>query len=435
EISLSAIETEDGSLVSAAVRDVTDRVKAQLEQERLRAEAERERLQVRLNQAERLESLGQLAGGVAHDFNNLLAVILNYTSFVRELVDEAAARDDAQWGGASRDLAQVAQAATRGAQLTRQLLTFGRRDVVQPEVLDLNAIVSDVRELLQRSIGEQIELRATLDASLWRIVADRGQLEQVLLNLAVNARDAMPDGGVLTIDTENLSVDDGYASMHAGVRLGHYVRLRVSDTGTGMSPDVLDRVFEPFFTTKAPGEGTGLGLATVYGIVSQAGGVARFYSEAGLGTTFTALFPATDETASEAPTHAAAPVSRATHVGTVLIVEDEPAMLEVTRRMLTRRGYEVLTAASGADAIRVATEHEGAIDLLLTDVVMPKMLGAEVAERIRVIQPDISVVFMSGYAQPVLTDRGTLGEGVILLEKPFTEAALLEKLREARPND
>jgi CheY-like chemotaxis protein len=263
------------------------------------------------------------------------------------------------------------------------------------------------------------------------VFADQGQLEQVLLNLAVNARDAMPDGGSLTIDTENLDVDDGYASMHAGVRIGKYVRLRVSDTGTGMSDDVLDRAFEPFFTTKPRGEGSGLGLATVYGIVMQAGGVIRFYSEVGIGTTLTALFPATDAPAttvaprSDATTSSFAPAS-----GTVLIVEDEPAMLEVTRRMLRRNGYTVLAASGGVEAIAIASEHHTPIDLLLTDLVMPKMLGAEVAQKIVAIQPNIKVIFMSGYAQPVLAERGRLDEGVVLLEKPFTEAALLGTLSE-----
>jgi CheY-like chemotaxis protein len=255
-----------------------------------------------------------------------------------------------------------------------------------------------------------------------------GQLEQVLVNLAVNARDAMPQGGILTIDTANLVVDDDYASQRHGLKTGRYVRLRVSDTGTGMPRHVLDRVFEPFFTTKPKGEGTGLGLATVYGIITQADGYAQIYSEPGLGTTLSMLLPVTDQQ----PTQVEPPASAGHTRGgeTVLVVEDEDAMREVTRRILTRNGYHVLTAATGAAALELAARQDQEIHLLITDVIMPQMLGKEVANRIRATRPDIRTLFMSGYAHPVLASQGTLEAGVILIEKPFTEPALLNKIKE-----
>ncbi|MGZ4561647.1 MAG: ATP-binding protein, partial [Mycobacteriaceae bacterium] len=268
---------------------------------------------------------------------------------------------------------------------------------------------------------------------LWPVVADPGQVEQVLVNLAVNARDAMPGGGTLSIDTRNIAVDEDYAAARPPLAPGRYVCVRVSDSGIGMTPDVLDQAFEPFFTTKPKGEGTGLGLATVYGIITQAGGYVQIYSEAGLGTTFTALLPATDQ--------AVEPVERPTsptgvHGGhTVLVVEDEDAMREVTRRILVRNGYTVLLAGSGADAIRLAEAHAGDIHVLLTDVVMPQMLGKEVAERIAELRPEARVLYMSGYAHPVLTSQGSLEEGVVLVEKPFTEAALLTRVRQVIGRD
>jgi CheY-like chemotaxis protein len=371
-----------------------------------------------------------LAGGVAHDFNNLLAVILNYTSFIGEEVTKAAEAPGGDgWTQVASDVQQVQRAAERATQLTHQLLAFGRREVVRPEVLNLNSGVSSVGQLVRRSIGEHVQLTTRLASDLGRIVADPGQVEQVLLNLAVNARDAMPDGGTLTIDTENLVVDVDQAD----VRPGDYVRLRVSDTGVGMDGDVAARAFEPFFTTKPKGEGSGLGLATVYGIVTQAGGHAQLRSEPGVGTTFTGLFPATDQ-----PLQPSTPTTAALHAQggeTVLLVEDEDAIREVTRRILARHGYEVLVAAGGADAVRIAEERRDPIDVLRTDVVMPEMLGKEVAERVRAVQPGVRVLFMSGYAQPVLTSSGTLSEGVVLVEKPFNEGGLLAKLKEVLEAD
>jgi PAS domain S-box-containing protein len=428
EISLSSLETQEGLLVSAAVRDVSERIEEQAERERLKAQAERERLERRLHQSQRLESLGQLAGGVAHDFNNLLAVILNYTAFIAENLDAPPNGDEGKRRAAVRqDVEQVQRAAERATRLTHQLLAFARREVVRPELLSLNNVISEMEQLLRQTIGEHVELVTSLDPDLSGVMADPGQIEQVLVNLAVNARDAMPAGGELKIDTDNLWIDEEYAARRPGISVGPHVRLRVSDTGTGMERDVAARAFEPFFSKKSKGEGSGLGLATVYGIVTQAGGDAQLFSEPGTGTTFSAVFPTAHERAAQEQQPGGGPsVGRGE---TVLIVEDEEAMREVTRRILTRNGYAVLTAAGGSEALTLAAEHAGDIHLLVTDVVMPQMLGKEVAERVTSLRPDIRVLYMSGYAHPVLASNGTLDTGVTLLEKPFTEAALLAKAR------
>jgi PAS domain S-box-containing protein len=431
EISLSALETEDGLIVSAAIRDVTDRMEAQAERERLKAHAERERLESQLHQSQRLESLGQLAGGVAHDFNNLLAVILNYATFVEEEVAAEAASNAAvgrgRWQAMRQDILQIRRAAERATELTHQLLAFGRRELVRPRVLDLNTVVSDIEQLLLRTLGEQVQLRTTLSRGLWSVLADPGQIEQVLVNLAVNARDAMPGGGVLTIDTDNVVVDDDFAAQRVGLKAGRHVQLRVSDTGVGMSRDVLEHVFEPFFTTKPKGEGTGLGLATVYGIITQANGHVSVYSELGHGTTVSVLLPVTEEAVIETAEQGEA-AQAPTSGQTVLVVEDEPAMREVTRRILARNGFKVIIAATGAEAIEIARREPGPIELLITDMIMPQMLGKEVAERVRTIRPGIRVLYMSGYAHPVLATQGTLDPDVALVEKPFSESSLLARI-------
>jgi PAS domain S-box-containing protein len=430
EISLSALETEDGRIVLAAIRDVTERLEAQAERERLKAQAERERLEVQLHQSRRLESLGQLAGGVAHDFNNLLGVILNYAEFVGEDVNAAAAAPGARdWDRVGRDVAQIQRATERAITLTHQLLAFGRRELVRPRVLHLNEVVRGLEELLRHSIGEHVKLSTSLRGDLWPIKADPGQIEQVLVNLAVNARHAMPAGGRLTIETANVTVDNDYAARRFGAAPGNYVRLRVSDTGTGMSTEVLERAFEPFFTTKPKGEGSGLGLATVYGIVAQAGGHVWIDSEPGLGTTVSSLIPVTDETPAVEAQRPVRPVRR---VGgeTVLLVEDEDAMRDVTERILRRSGYQLVIARHGPQALELAAQFDGQIQLLLTDVIMPQMLGKEVAEQIRAGRPSIRVLYMSGYALPMLTDQGTLDPNVQLIEKPFSEGMLLDAVRE-----
>ena len=428
EISLSTVETEHGPLVAAAIRDITDRIEEQAERERLRAQAQRERFERQMHQSHRLESLGQLAGGVAHDFNNLLGVILNYSSFVAQEIAQHKRDREVDWTSVTSDLNEIQRAAERATKLTHQLLAFGRREVVQPVVLSVNDVLREVERLLARTLGEHVELVTSLEPELSLVKADPGQLEQVLVNLAVNARDAMPGGGQLVLESHNVDVDEEYVARRPALTVGRHARLRVSDTGTGMERDVAERAFEPFFTTKPKGEGSGLGLATVYGIVKQSGGDVEIYSEPGLGTTISVMFPAAEETGGAA----AKPVKTgpASTGETVLVVEDEAAMRELTRRILRRHGYHVIVAANGAEALREAEDHEGPIDLLLTDVVMPQMLGKEVAERASAIRPGIRVLYMSGYAQPILGSTGTLEAGVTLLEKPFSESQLLDKVRE-----
>jgi PAS domain S-box-containing protein len=388
---------------------------------------DRERLRAQMEQAQRLEGLGQLAGGVAHDFNNLIAVILNYAEFVGEQIEEAELRSAGpQWKAVSADVDQIRRAAERAAGLTRQLLSFARREVIQPQVVDPNELLESMAGMLRRMLGTDLELITHLTPDLPPVLLDPGQFDQMIFNLAINSREAMPGGGSLTITTDALQVDRAYAAEWSSVLPGAYVRVTVVDTGSGMPPEVLKHAFDPFYTTKSKGEGSGLGLATVYGAVTQAEGHVRVQSEPGRGTTFTILLPVTTQTAIEA---AHPPPS---HIGsyglTALIVEDEDALREVTRRLLTRQGYTVITAASGAEAIAAAHSYQGTIDLLLTDVVMPQMLGKEAAEQIRLIRPAIRVLYMSGYAQPILASQGRLDPDVTLLDKPFTERDLLDKV-------
>jgi PAS domain S-box-containing protein len=424
ELSIWRSESDAGPQFHAFLRDITDRLALQEERERVKAQAERDRYERRLQQTQRLESLGQLAGGVAHDFNNLLAVIVNYLDFVAEDVAAAAAEDQARWAGTRGDIEQIQRATERATRLVRQLLAFGRRDIVKPEVLNLNRVVTDLTQLLRSTAGEHIQVVTDLAPDLQPLRADSAQIEQVLVNLAVNSRDAMPNGGTLTIDTANVTL--GTDQPGDGLPPGRYVRLRVSDTGQGMTREVAERAFEPFYTTKPKGTGTGLGLATVYGILAQNNGRGQIFSEPGLGTTVTALLPASsgvpEDTARPEPPSGAGG-------GTVLVIEDEDALREVVRRILTRHGYRVLVANGGPAAIELATGHQGTIDLVLSDVVMPQMLGKEAVTRIREIRPDVRVIYMSGYAQPVLAAQGTLEPGVTLVAKPFSERALLESVR------
>jgi PAS domain S-box-containing protein len=394
-----------------------DRYQVRTEDEEDKARSDKEDLEAQLQRGQRLELLGQLAGGVAHDFNNLLAVILNYAAFVAE--DLAAAPASESMASAGRDVGQIERAAQRATALTHQLLAFARREVIHPRPLDLNHVVTDVTELLNRTIGEDVVLHIDLAADLWPVLADIGQMEQILVNLAVNARDAMSTGGTLSIDTAKVDVD--------GSRLheGRYVQLRVADTGTGMTADIIKHVFEPFYTTKRDGTGTGLGLSTVYNIVTKADGTVNIDSQPGAGTTFTITLPATDEVAvpvTETPLYQHVPTGE-----TVLIVEDEEALRQVTERIFTRHGYQAITAANGDDALALAAGYHGDIHLLVTDVVMPKMPGKEVADRIRRFRPDIKVLYISGYARPVLATKGHLDPDVHLIEKPFSAAAIIEK--------
>jgi PAS domain S-box-containing protein len=424
EISLSGIDTDDGLLVIAAVRDVTEQLELRAARERLKNQAERDKLEQQLQQSQRLESLGQLAGGVAHDFNNLLAVITNYAEFVGEEVAKDAAQAD--WQSVRHDVTQIQLAAGRAADLTRQLLAFARRDVVQPRPLNLNEVIASVEQLLIRTLGEHVELKTKLAPGLCAVLTDPGQIEQVLVNLAVNARDAMPAGGTLMVETTTADIDASHAASRVGLPPGQYACMKIGDTGTGMPREVIDRAFEPFYTTKPKGEGTGLGLATVYGIVTRAGGYVQIYSEPGVGTTFTILLPATGQEVQMEPTAEQKPAKGAGE--TVLIVEDEPAMREVTHRILSRADYNVIAAANGREAIEIVTNYPGDIDVLLTDVIMPQMPGKEAAERIRALRPGIKVLFMSGYTQGLLDTQGVVEVGINLLEKPFTEASLLIRL-------
>ncbi len=452
-ISVSTMATETGLLISATIRDASERIeveaervrlkteaeaervkaegeKIEAERVRLEAEAERERLEGQLHQSQRMESLGQLAGGVAHDFNNLVAVILNYASIVAEELSSAVATPTgARWEGPLKDVEQIQLAAERASLLTHQLLSFAHREVVQARALSLNSAITRMEQILRRTIGEQIELVINLAANLPMVMADPGQIEQIVLNLAINARDAMPAGGTLSIDTVAREITGNESSV-TSVPPGFYVCLRVGDTGVGMSPEVRDRAFEPFFTTKPRGEGSGLGLATVYGIVSQSGGYTRIYSDEGVGTSITILLPAAkqDTTRDEFDGHADR-LKPLVGTETILVVDDEEALREVTRRILTRNGYTVVTASSGAQAMEIAASHVGPIDLLLTDVIMPTMQGPTVANEVRKLRPGIRVLFMSGHAQPVLEAEAVLGTEFLLVEKPFDQAILLENVR------
>jgi two-component system cell cycle sensor histidine kinase/response regulator CckA len=404
--------------------ETQDRFDVRRDGERKEALERNELLQQQLQQAQRLENLGQLAGGIAHDFNNLLAVILNYVTFVAEEMDAATESDWlGRWESASGDVAQIKRAAERAARLTHQLLVFARREVVRPQVIDLDQVIAGITEMLRRTLGEHIDISTSFAGGLWPVLADPGQLEQVLVNLAVNARDAMPGGGTLTIETGNVTVDADFIAGGSKAQLGRHVRLRVSDSGCGMPADVVEHAFEPFFTTKPEGAGTGLGLATVYGIIAQAEGHIKIYSEPGAGTTFSIMLPVTAEAAIAVPEQAR--YQRSPKGETILVVEDEEALRDVARRIFARNGYHVITAASGPEAIEIVRTYQGDIHLLVTDVVMPHMLGKEVSEQVRAIKPDIEVLFMSGYARRVLTSQGMLEPNVALVEKPFTEAELM----------
>ncbi len=391
------------------------------------AEAEREKLHAQLLQAQKMESVGRLAGGIAHDFNNMLGVILGHA---------ALALEDAPEGTALRSsLQEIESAAQRSAELTRQLLAFARRQTVAPRVLDLNATIGGMRNMLARLIGEDVELAWRPGDGLWPVRIDPVQVDQLLANLCINARDAITGGGRITIETANTVVDDGVRVTHPGWSAGEYVRLSVSDDGCGMDPDVQQRLFEPFFTTKPTGRGTGLGLATVYGIVTQNDGQIAVHSEKGHGTTFRIYLPRSDRPVSAdeplAP-RVDVPVARGE---TILLVEDEPAILRLEEEMLRRLGYEVLAAAAPGDALRLAAAHPGRIDLVMTDVVMPGMNGRELAEEIARARPGVRCLYMSGYTADVIAHRGVLDDGVNFLQKPFALRDLAERVRGAlRPS-
>ena len=382
---------------------------------------ERKQIEEQLRQAHKMEAVGMLAGGVAHDFNNLLTVIQSSCDLALLLLEPA--------HSARRHVGQVVTTAGRAGALTRQLLAFSRRQTLAPKVLDLNAIVAGMDDMLRRLIGEHIALNLHLAPNLGHARADSGQMEQTILNLAANARAAMPLGGRLIIETANVEFDKEYAGRHADTQPGRYVLLALSDTGCGMDAATRSRIFDPFFTTKQRGQGTGLGLSIVYGIVKQSGGNIWVYSEPGLGTTFKIYLPRVDEPA-EHPAHELAGAQRITGSETVLLVEDEEAVRSTTREILELNGYTVLDACDGAEALRICEQHLGAIDLVITDVIMPGLSGPDLAGRITGTRPTVKVLYVSGYPDDVITHQGLLRPGNIFLEKPYPVATLLRKVRE-----
>ena len=387
--------------------DITDRT---------RSEQERERLEAQLRQSQKMEAVGQLAGGIAHDFNNILAVILNYAEFLKEDLPDQDPKGD--------DVEEIVKAGERAASLVHQLLSFSRKEVVEPRVIDLNEVVGSLHELLRRSIGEDVELVFDAEDRLPSVKADPGRIEQVILNLAVNGRDAMPSGGRLEIKTGTMGIEHGHRE---GLLPGTYVVLSVSDTGTGMDPRTRDRVFEPFFTTKARGEGTGLGLATVYGIVKQAGGGIYVDSVVGEGSIFTLYLPVCTEVAIDQATET--PIVPTHGTERILVVEDEDAVRELVCRLLKNHGYSVLAFADGSSALEHIREHPGLVDLLLTDVVMPKMSGKELADEVAALRSGITTVFMSGYTDELIAQRGVLDRSQTLIRKPFKAQDLLSGIR------
>jgi PAS domain S-box-containing protein len=381
---------------------------------------EQRSLEEQIQQSQKLESVGRLAGGVAHDFNNLLTVILSCAESLQDAVRTGSA-------ASPEELAEIRQAGERARDLTRQLLAFARRQVILPVPLDLNALARNAQKLLRRVLGEDVELETALAPDLWAVRCDPGQVEQVVLNLAVNARDAMPGGGRLVLSTANVEVDERATASNPGMRTGPHVRLTLRDTGHGMPPEVKAHLFEPFFTTKPQGRGTGLGLATVYGIVKQNNGYILVDSAPGHGTAFEIYFPRTLDAPAAASAGAQAASARGSE--TILIVEDDPKVREVTVRSLRSAGYRVLVAKDGREALAVARGAGDRLDLLVSDVIMPGSHGPAVAESLRGFQPDLRVLYVSGHAQDAIADRGVLARGVELLHKPFTPSTLLARVR------
>ena len=419
EISSRAI-LKDGEAVGVQgiARDITDRKRME---DDLRAS------QAQLQQSQRLEAVGQLAGGVAHDFNNLLTAIIGYSDFaLRKMRANNPIR---------RDIEEIKKAANRAASLTRQLLAFSRKQILKPEILDLNLVVGDMHKMLERLIGEDIDLVTTLGSDADPVKADRGQLEQIIMNLVVNARDAMPFGGSVTIETANVVFDEAYTAEHVPVKPGKYAMLAVSDTGLGMDANTQLHIFEPFFTTKELGKGTGLGLSTVYGIVKQSGGFIWVYSELNVGTTFKIYLPSLTELHFDQELMSIDTAERS-ETGTVLLVEDDPLVRNVALRALESAGYKVLESGNGHGALAMAHSCDDEIDLLITDVVMPLMGGRELAQELSALHPKTSILFMSGYTDDAVVRHGIMDKDIEYLQKPFTPESLVrrvsEVLRDAR---
>ena len=393
------------------VRDMT---------ERKRIEAEMVSLQEQLRQAQKMEAIGRLAGGIAHDFNNLLTVIKGNT--------QLSLMDLREGDPLKKNLEEIKSASDRAADLTRQLLAFSRKQIMEMRVIDLNTIIKNLEKMVRRIIGEDIELVTFLTEGIGRVRADPGQMEQAIINIVVNARDAMPDGGKLTIETANVELDEEYARNHVAVKTGRYVMLSISDTGVGMTSEVRERVFEPFFTTKEMGKGTGLGLSTVYGIVKQSEGNIWVYSEPGQGTTFKIYLPRVDEPLEELREEVIGEVPRGTE--TVLVVEDEETVRKLAVRVLKREGYKILEAPDGGKAFMLCEGFKEPIHLILTDVVMPGMSGSKLVERLKEIHPEMKVLYMSGYTDNAIVHHGVLEEGTNFIQKPFALDGLARKVRE-----
>jgi PAS domain S-box-containing protein len=406
-------ETGNPEVLTGIVKDIT---------EQKRTEAEKERLQAQLQQAQKMEAVGRLAGGVAHDFNNLLTVITGYSELLLQKVGKESPMH--------RELEEIQRAGMRASSLTQQLLAFSRKQVIEPKVLDLNLLVADLGKMLARLIGENVDLKIVRGKNLEMVKVDPVQFDQVLINLAVNAKDAMPDGGTLLIETVNVELDEEYCAQRPyEIHPGRYVRLVVSDTGHGMTKEISQQIFEPFFTTKAMGKGTGLGLSMVYGAVKQAGGSIEVYSEVGIGTTFQIYLPRVEGDAVK-PGEVGRPAVLPKGTETVLVVEDEEVVRNMNVRILTGLGYKILQARNGADAIAVAQKYGDRIDLLLTDVVMPGMHGGELATQLVLHYPEMKVLFTSGYTDDAISQHGVLAEGLSFIGKPYTPSSLARKVRE-----
>ena len=378
-------------------------------------------LEEKFQRAQKLEAIGQLAGGVAHDFNNLLVVIKGYTEMI---LSDLPSRDPL-----TAPLQEISGAADRAAGLTRQLLAFSRRQVMRQQLLDLNTLIRDLEKMLRRILFETIEVRKDLRAT-WRVRADPGQVEQIMMNLVVNARDAMPKGGALTVSTADVELTEQEIHSFIDLKAGRYVRMSVMDEGTGISPEIRDRLFEPFFTTKPAGEGTGLGLSMVYGIAKQHGGDVSVYSELGRGTVFHVYLPATEQVEA-APQERTIRQSPYRGTETILLVEDDDGVRKLAEGMLKRLGYTVLIARNGQEALGVARTSTRTIDLLLTDVVMPQMNGQELADQMRALQPNVKLIFMSGYPGRVTSNFGVSDANMVFLQKPFSSQELGRRIRDA----